>query len=153
MTRIATLILTAMLAGCAGAGARATPVDRDALARQVADTERAFAKTMADRDFAAFQTYLADETVWFGSKSTLRGKQAVIDAWKAFYEGPQAPFSWTPTTAEVLDSGTLALTSGPVYDPAGNQIAVFNSIWRQESPGVWRIVFDRGGQYCPPPKK
>ena len=152
MTRIAALILTVVLAGCAGTDTHPAPVDRAELTRQVADTERAFAKTMADRDFAAFQVFLADETVWFGANATLRGKQAVIDAWKSFYEGPQAPFSWAPTTTEVLDSGTLALTSGPVYDPVGKQVAVFTSIWRQESPGVWRIVFDRGCGYCPPKK-
>jgi ketosteroid isomerase-like protein len=151
MTRIALLLFAAVLTGCASAGSRAAPVDRAELTRQVADTERAFAKTMADRDFAAFSRFLADETIWFGS-NTLRGKQAVMDAWKAFYEGPQAPFSWEPTTTEVLDSGTLALTSGPVYDPSGKQVAVFMSIWRQDSPGVWRIVFDRGCGYCPPKK-
>ena len=27
---------------------------------------------------------------------TLRGKQAVAAAWKRFYDGAQAPFSWEP---------------------------------------------------------
>jgi len=31
-----------------------------------------------------------------------------------------------------------------VLDAAGKPIARFNSIWRQEAPGVWRIVFDKG---------
>jgi hypothetical protein len=46
----------------------------------------------------------------------------------------------------VLDSGSLGLTSGPVFDPEGNQIGTFNSIWRLNADGVWKIVFDRG---CP----
>jgi hypothetical protein len=45
---------------------------------------------------------------------------------------------------EVLDSGALALSSGPVYDDDGKLFACFSSIWRQEAPGQWKIVFDRG---------
>ena len=68
--------------------------DNDALREQVMATERAFAKSMADRDHAAFMRFLADETIFFGGKGPLRGKQAVADAWKPFYEKPAAPFSW-----------------------------------------------------------
>jgi ketosteroid isomerase-like protein len=78
----------------------------------------------------------------------LRGKQQVTDRWKRYYEDPDAPFSWEPQQVEVLDSGTLALSSGPVQDSSGKLIATFSSIWRQEQPGVWRIVFDKGNDVC-----
>ena len=116
------------------------------LQAQVKERERAFAQTMADRDHAAFVSFLADETVFFG-KNSLRGKKAVADGWKAFYEGPKAPFSWEPDAVEVLDSGGLALSSGPVHDPDGKRVGTFNSVWRREADGQWRIVFDKG---CPP---
>ena len=115
---------------------------------QVRDTERAFAKTMADRDHAAFTSFLADETIFFGAKGPIRGKQAVAEAWKSFFSGPQAPFSWDPDTVEVLDSGALALSSGPVKDPQGKVIGTFNSIWRRETNGSWRVVFDKGCPVC-----
>ena len=118
------------------------------LQKQVTDTERAFAKTMADRDFAAFATFIAPEAIFFTSTSALRGRQQVTEFWKRFYEKPAAPFSWKPELVEVLDSGTLALSYGPVYDPSGKQFATFQSIWRLESPGVWRIVFDKGNEVC-----
>jgi ketosteroid isomerase-like protein len=118
------------------------------LQRQVADTERAFAKTMADRDHAAFVTFLSAETVFFTGPKPLHGRQDVADAWKRFYERPEAPFSWEPEQVEVLDSGTLALSSGPVRDPKGKLIATFTSIWRLEAPGVWRIIFDKGNEVC-----
>lgn len=118
------------------------------LKQQVLDTERAFARSMADRDHAAFVTYLADETVFFSGPAPLRGKQQVGDSWKRFFEKPAAPFSWEPETVEVLDSGTLALSSGPVRDPAGKLVAHFTSIWRLEAPGKWRIVFDKGCDVC-----
>src|SRR2546425_13311934 len=78
----------------------------------------------------------------------LRGKRAVVDAWKRFLEGPAAPFSWDPDVIEVLDSGRLALTSGPVKDPKGEQTGRFTSIWRLEADGQWRVVFDRGSPVC-----
>ena len=146
--RIALLCATLCVAlvGCAApAPAPSPPVDRVALERQVADTERAFAKSMADRDLASFSSFLSHETVFFSGPTPLRGKQAVTDWWKRFYDKPQAPFSWKPDRVEALDSGTLALSTGPVFDPAGKCIGRFTSIWRQEAPGVWRIIFDKGG--------
>jgi len=118
------------------------------LHRQVMETERAFAKTMADRDHGAFASFVADEAVFFSGPSPLRGKQKVTDWWKRHYEKREAPFSWEPDQVEVLESGTLALSTGPVYDPKGRKIANFTSIWRREAPGVWRIVFDKGNEVC-----
>jgi ketosteroid isomerase-like protein len=112
---------------------------------EVFATERAFAKTMADRDLKAFGNFLSTEAVFFSGPKPLHGKQAVIDWWTRFYQQRQAPFSWEPAQVEVLDSGTLALSTGPVRDPQGKLIGCFSSIWRQEAPGQWRIVFDRGG--------
>jgi ketosteroid isomerase-like protein len=122
----------------------------DNLRAEVFATERAFAQSMADRDHAAFVAHLSEEAVFFSGDAVLRGKQAVAAAWQRFYDAPQAPFSWSPATVEVLDSGTLALSSGPVLDPQGQCIATFTSIWRREAPGVWRIVFDKGSSDCPP---
>ena len=139
----------AILAGCSStAPALQSATDLHAAQQQVFATERAFAKTMADRDHAAFAKFLSDETIFFGSSKVLRGKQQVADAWAKLYEGTEAPFSWEPDAVEVLDSGTLALSSGPVRDAGGNVVARFNSIWRQESPGTWRIVFDKGSDVC-----
>ena len=134
-----------MLGGCVAAPQR---LDNAALSRQVADTERAFAHTMAARDLAGFSSYLADEAVFFSGDKTLRGSKQVTDAWAGYFAGRQAPFSWSPERVEVLDSGTLALSSGPVHDPKGHLIGTFNSVWRLEAPGKWRIVFDKGNEVC-----
>jgi ketosteroid isomerase-like protein len=144
------IAMVASVAGCAGAPQ--PRADLAMLQKQVADTERGFAKTMADRNFAAFQSFLADETIFFTRTAALRGKQAVADFWKKFYDAPVAPFSWEPEKVEVLDSGTLALSYGPVRDPSGKHVANFQSIWRLEAPGVWRIIFDRGTDECDCPK-
>jgi ketosteroid isomerase-like protein len=117
----------------------------NALQQQVLATERAFAKSMADRDVKAFARYVADEAVFLDGSTALRGKAQVISRWSRLFEGKAAPFSWEPDQVEVLDSGTLALSTGPVRNPEGKVIARFNSIWRLEADGVWRVVFDKGG--------
>ena len=118
-----------------------SPVD------QVRAAETAFAKSMADRDLAAFTALLADDTVFWGGKGVNRGKAAVAADWKRFFNGPAAPFSWAPADVEVLNSGTLGFTSGPVFDPKGNRIGTFNSVWQRQPDGTWKIIFDKG---CPP---
>lgn len=117
-----------------------------ALEQQVADTERAFARTMADRDHAAFTRLIAAEAVFLGREIS-RGRDAVATAWKRYFEGPVAPFSWRPERVQVLDSGSLGFSTGPVFDTAGKRTGTFNSVWRREPDGSWRIVFDTG---CPP---
>jgi ketosteroid isomerase-like protein len=139
------IVVAALVAGCA-----AVPADlrRGSAREDVAATERAFAATMAARDHAAFTAFLAPDAVFVSGTRTLRGRSEVAAAWRRFYDAPDAPFSWEPETVEVLDSGTLALSTGPVRDPRGRLIARFTSIWRLEGPGTWRIVFDSGADAC-----
>jgi ketosteroid isomerase-like protein len=142
--------LAAGLALAASALAQSVP---EALRQQVGDAERAFARSMAERDHAAFTRLLSEQAVFFSSPAPLHGKAAVAAAWKAYFDGPKAPFSWEPDQVEVLADGTLAHSSGPVRDENGRLVSRFNSVWRQEAPGVWRIVFDKGSPLSEQEKK
>jgi hypothetical protein len=71
----------------------------------------------------------------------------VAEGWKPLFEGPEAPFSWAPERVEVIESGTLALSTGPVRNSEGERIGTFNSTWRLEADGEWRVILDIG---CPP---
>ena len=102
---------------------------------------------MATRDFAAFQTFIADEAVFFNGDAPLRGKAEVAAHWRGFFDGA-APFSWEPSRVEVLASGDLALSTGPVRDASGKTVATFNSIWRRDRSGKWHVVFDKGSDIC-----
>lgn len=125
----------------------ATQRSNDELAR-IAQTECAFAKTMADRDFAAFALFLDDDAVFFNRRGALLGKAAVLREWQTYFEGP-VPFSWAPTQVR-WDRKSLAYTTGPVFDARGKCVARFNSIWRKQADGHWRIVFDKGDGKCDP---
>src|SRR5579883_654128 len=117
------------------------------LAEQVRRTERAFAQTLADRDAAAFAAFLSKETIFLSNGRAARGPRAVMERWTPSFDGPRAPFSWEPEQVQVVDSGTLAMTSGPVRDPAGKRIGTFHSVWRREG-GRWKIVLDNGCPAC-----
>ena len=145
------VVMTVSLVAALGA----TPVQRRAatdLVTQVRTAEMAFARSMAARDPSAFARLISDEAVFFNNQGVLRGKAAVAADWKRYFDGATAPFSWAPESVEVIESGTLAHTSGPVRDPAGRQIGTFNSIWRREADGRWRVVFDKGCPVCAPAK-
>lgn len=146
MTRGTGLIGVALVCGLAAAPAWAGE-PMEALAAKVRARETAFAKSMADRDHAAFASFVSEEALFFGSDRVLRGRAAVAEGWKRYFEGAQAPFSWAPERVDVVGSGTLALSSGPVFDPAGRRVGTFTSTWRLEKDGAWRVVLDIG---CPP---
>ena len=143
-TAFSLMICLALTARCPTLQAeQLTPVKE-----QVIATERAFAKTMADRNLPRFSRFVSKEAVFFSGQRFLRGRSKITDAWAKYFSAPQAPFSWEPSTVEVLESGTLALSSGPVTDPAGKLIGTFTSIWRLEPGNTWRIVFDKGNDVC-----
>ena len=117
-----------------------TPADT-----QVLEAENAFARTMAERDVEAFAQSVSEEAVFFGDTAIHRGRAEVVRAWSPYFADEEAPFSWAPEVIEVLASGDLAHSSGPVYDPRGRLVGYFYSVWRLETDGKWRVVFDRGG--------
>ncbi len=148
--------LALLLAGC-----EATPASRLHPARaqslpppagtsptgEVIATERAFAKSMADRDFKAFTKMVSSEAIFFDGNMVLHGASEIAAAWQPYFKGARAPFAWQPDHVEVLPTGQLALSTGPVY-VGGQVVGRYNSIWRLEATGVWRIVFDKGEAVC-----
>lgn len=136
-----------LLAACASTPP-APAIDVAAREAEVRAAETAFAKTMADRDAAAFASFIAPDAVFVNGTQPLRGREAIVADWAKYFEGPDAPFSWRPETVVVLPSGDLAQTKGPVFDPAGQPILEFRSTWRREPDGTWRVVFDDGTCLC-----
>ena len=140
--KAASLLFSAVYAVAAQAATDAAAQSNPAA--EVEAREIAFAATMAARDSNAFLTFVSPEAVFFDGNEPLRGRDAIANAWAPFFEERSAPFSWHPDLVEVLTSGDLALTSGPVRDPSGAVIGRFNSVWRREPDGVWMVVFDKG---------
>ena len=131
---LASVVLAASVAGA---------VTNEERKEEVRKTEAAFAKTMADRDHAAFASFLASETVFFG-RGVLRGKTAVADTWKRFYEEKAAPFSWAPEKRGGARLGRARLHERACLRPRGQARRHVQLRRRKEKDGHWRIVFDKG---------
>ena len=143
------LLLGAVLAAQAQSPAAPSPADRlETLSREVAAQERSFARTMADRDLDAFAGFVADDAVFRSGSELLVGRPAVVDGWRALFKPGPAPFSWEPDRVTVSDSGTTAVSSGPVRDAAGKMIGRFTTVWQRDAASNphprWRVIVDQG---------
>jgi ketosteroid isomerase-like protein len=140
------IILSATVAVISLSPALVAQTPAATLKKQVFAAESSFAASMAKRDFDAFAIHVSPEAIFFGDTTVMRGKEAVLNGWRRFFQKPDAPFSWRPDVIEVLQSGNLAISNGPVFDPEGKKVGNFSSIWRREPDGSWKIIFDKG---CP----
>ena len=122
------------------------------LKQQVWDAETAFAQTMADRDLEAFASFITEDAIFmgFGSKVN-RGKEMIVKNWAKLFKKEKASFAWKPERVEVLEDGSLGLSTGPVYDELG-RFQTHTSFWRRQHDGSWKVVFDKGDRFCPPKK-
>ena len=120
------------------------------LARDVQCREIAFSQSVEQQNIAAFES-LIDNDARFVGASVQRGAAEVTQAWSVFFAADGPRIRWRPQIVEVLNDGTLALSRGPyeltVRDADGNlktQWGTFNSVWRMQSDGSWKVVFDAG---------
>lgn len=157
---LAALAACALVLGCV-AGAHQAQRSQDSTAvpagspadqlltwqQEVAAADRAFAATMANRKLDEFASFLADDAVFLSPRS-LHGKAQIVTAWKPYFGRGAAPFSWEAAHVEVLDNGTLALTSGPVRGSSGHIVGVYSSVWRRVGTDRWRVIFNVGTQTC-----
>lgn len=139
------LIVAMLVTGGDARPAADAPV---APAEQVRAAERAFARSMADRDLEAFSRFVASDAVFVSGATVLRGREAVIAGWKPYFSAATAPFSWAPEQVEVLASGSLAFSTGPVLNAKGERIGTFKSTWRRDRDGRWRVAIDAGCPAC-----
>ena len=112
--------------------------------------EIGFSQSAENRDMQAFRAFI-DADARFVSNEVLRGVDAVTEAWAVFFTDPGPTIKWRPAVIEVLENGTLALSRGPYrvtsQNADGNIVeswGTFNSIWRVNDDGQWRVVFDAG---------
>jgi ketosteroid isomerase-like protein len=120
------------------------------LDREVHCREIGFSQSAEFRDIQAFRSFI-DADARFVANGVFRGVDAVAEAWAVFFTEPGPTIKWRPQIVEVLENETLALSRGPYRvvskDADGNIVeswGTFNSIWRVNDDGQWRVVFDAG---------
>lgn len=127
------------------------------LADQVRCREIGFSVAAETRDADAFRSFIDFDARFVGS-SVSRGPSSITEAWSVFFSDGGPEIKWRPQFVEVLDDGTLALTRGPYRmiskDDNGEKTdywGTFNSVWRLNDDGEWRVVFDAGNATAEPP--
>jgi ketosteroid isomerase-like protein len=127
------------------------------LADDVRCREIGFSQAAEEQDHEAFKSFI-DADARFAGASVLRGVDQIAEAWTVFFQEDGPTIKWRPQIIEVLDNERLALSRGPYRvlsrDPEGNlveQWGTFNSVWRLNDDGEWRVVFDAGSESASAP--
>jgi ketosteroid isomerase-like protein len=149
LTALAALFLFSPLALAEG------PFDRAARTEELRKVELAFAASVMENRPDLFAGYLDEEAVFVGGAGVRRGRAEIVEAWKGFFAEGRPDFEWHPEVVELSADGTLGLTRGPwtirSRDKDGKaveQTGTFNSVWRRQADGSWRILFDAGCAAC-----
>lgn len=121
------------------------------LRQQVVCAETGFSRAAEARDGEAFIRFV-DPDARFVADSVSRGREAIAGAWSVFLSPDGPGIRWRPAIVEVSADGTLALSRGPYrvvsVDGEGNRVESwghFNSVWRKDADGDWKVLFDAGG--------
>ncbi|MBZ5646501.1 MAG: nuclear transport factor 2 family protein [Acidobacteriia bacterium] len=156
----AILVVLSLITAAAGhERKRNTEADKAAL-RQ---TELDFAQAFADRNVAKFASFLSEDARFTGGGKVTQGKAAILDQWSKMMQNPNLTLTWAPDMVETSAGGDLGYTSGTyeatVKRPDGttsSERGRFASVWRRQTDGRYRIVFDIGSaeeQSPAPPKQ
>lgn len=127
----------------------ADPVLAD-FAEDVRCREIGFSLAAEAGDGGRFVSFIDHDARFIGATVT-RGPAEIGAAWSVFFEPGGPTIKWRPKHVEVLENGELALSRGPYRmisrDDEGKESehwGTFNSVWRLNADGVWRVVFDAG---------
>ena len=129
------------------------------LAEEVRCREIGFSKAAEKQNAKRFASFI-DADARFVSSTVTRGPDAVAEAWTVFFTSDSPTIKWRPQIVEVLEDGKLALSRGPYRviskDEDGNETehwGTFNSVWRLQADGGWKVVFDAGSAAAQPPSE
>ena len=126
------------------------------LADEVRCREIGFSKSIENKNIETFKTFL-DADARFISDRPRRGIEEIAAGWSVFAAEDGPSIRWRPMYVEVLEDGALALSRG-VYEFVAiaedgtetRSYGSFNSTWRLNEDGVWRVVFDAGDPWARP---
>ena len=121
--------------------------------------EIAFSRSVETQNITLFESFIDADARFVGS-SVQRGVADITAAWSVFFSDDSPQLKWRPQIIEVLKDGRLALSRGPyrmtVQDADGEESehwGTFNSVWRMQDDGSWKVVFDAGNEVAETPSE
>ena len=119
--------------------------------KEIIETERAFAEMAKTEGIPkAFLTYAAENAVLMRNNTLINGKDAIKNSFGKQDPGPgKVELTWEPDFVDVSLSGDLGYTYGKytysVTDSSGAvklDSGIFHTVWKRQSNGDWRFVWD-----------
>ena len=139
-----------LVAVLACAGLRAETVDLGKAVQSLIDAEQGYNKLAQEKNFAAASVQVfADDGVAF-APGPVNGKKL----WSTETDPPI--LTWRPIFATISRSGDLGYTTGPWElrkakdDPNPAAFGHYNTLWRKDPDGVWKVVVDVGVDHPQP---
>jgi ketosteroid isomerase-like protein len=143
------LVFLALLALLSFVGVSSSAQTRSQDGAEVRAADQEWARVFAAKDLKASVDFCADEaSVLVPNAPIATGKQAISQAFAAFFAIPDFKISWHPSKVEVANSGELGYSTG-VYemtfkDAAGKAMSdhgKYVTIWKKQG-GKWKVVSD-----------
>ena len=103
------------------------------------DAERAFAADAQKLgQWNAFRRWAAEDALMFTPQPVIA---------QEFLKGrtdPPVPVFWWPGKSFVSCDGTYAVNSGPWVRDWGKSVGYFTTVWKRQSDGGWKWIYDAG---------
>lgn len=118
--------------------------------QEIIKVEGEFAQMATDKGIpAAFLAFSAEDVVLMRNNKLTIGKDALRAKYSNQDPTPGTSLTWKPDYVDVSRSGDMAYTYGAyVYsqiDSLGNlkrDTGVFHTVWKRQSDGSWKFVWD-----------
>jgi uncharacterized protein (TIGR02246 family) len=155
------MLVSLMLLAFTTACTQAPPPDtHDADVQSLKDTEAAWVKVVAAKDFEKSMSYYADDaSLLWPNAPTINGKDAIRAALKPFFDDPNSSLAFQPSRVEVAKSGDLGYAQGtytwtmtdpktkkPVTDKGKYLVA-----YKKQVDGTWKAMADMDNSDMPLP--
>jgi len=142
------LIFVSFLIMAVSSYAQKVDIEGDRAALSNADEE--WSKVAAAKDVEGFTAAVTETgSILPPNTPILTGKEAIRQWASNLTANPGFALSWRPTTVDVANSGDLGYTVGTyelkIHDAAGNPVTdrgKYVTVWRKQSGGNWKVVFD-----------
>ena len=147
LTLVSCVALLSLICACAK---ESEPGNHAEDERKVRELETDTAKAIAAKDLEKLVSLYADDAALYDeSNPSIRGKDAIREAWKADLSRPGVAISIEPKTVEVSRGGDLAWAHG-VYKMTANDAAgkfltdewEYALVYKKQTDGEWKIMAD-----------
>ena len=148
LSMLVSLLLLAFTTACT----QAPPPDTHAADVQaLKDTDAAWSKAMAAKDFEKSMSYYADDaSVLMPNAPTINGKDAIRALFKPFFDDPNFSLAFQASRLEVAKSGDLGYTQGAytmtITDPKSKKPVTDKgkdvTAYKKQADGSWKGVAD-----------